>query len=93
MLKYIHPRAYFPDFRHGSTVVASINPGGELLLQQGIETLFSKSGTASRTSCSVGTVAPWRRDMAIPARLASISARAGIVMKARRDFVGRTLDC
>ncbi|KAI6983498.1 putative FRE ferric reductase-like transmembrane component [Hortaea werneckii] len=54
MLKYIHPRAYFPDFRHGSTVVASISSGGELLLQHGIDTLFSKSGTASRNSCSVG---------------------------------------
>ena len=46
MLKYTHPRAYLPDLLHGSTVTASMRPGGAVELLKDIGTRRTRLGTS-----------------------------------------------
>lgn len=82
--KYTHPRAYFPDCDHGSTVFASTSPGGLLLLQHGIFMRFSNCGRLGillKTSRSTRVVASSRLSRATPALFARSSTRAGIAFE------------
>lgn len=76
--KYTHPRAYFPDCCHGSTVSASISPEG-LLELKGMLIRLSSVGVASRISRSVADPVSSRRSSATPARFANSSTSAGML--------------
>ena len=76
--KYTHPKAYFPESRHGSIVFASINPGG-LDSLYGISMRFSSDRIALLVSSLANEAAYSIISSAMPARFASRSASAGML--------------
>jgi hypothetical protein len=71
MQKYTHPRAYFPEFTHGSRVSASISPEGLVLLYGILIRLM-------RDEIEPATSRPAERNLE---SMSSDSAKAGILKK------------
>lgn len=78
--KYTQPKAYFPDFCHGSTVSASTRPDGLELLQHGMLMRLFNTENCSASSCSTSSEVSRKMSNARPARLANVSATAGIMI-------------